>query len=406
MGGSSMKLEFDLFAPDYKRHAYSLYAELREKAPVYKVKMPNGLDGWLITRYKDALSALKDDRFIKRGRTVLGEERFKKMMVTEESEYLIEHMLAMDPPDHSRLRGLVSKAFTPKMINGMRGNIQKIADELLDQVQNNRQIDLIGDYAFPLPIIVISEMLGIPAQDRLKFRDWSNAIIDANNHPDRMREAALHIKAFVAYLKKLIEERRQNPTDDLISGLVHVEEEGENLSEKELYAMIFLLIVAGHETTVNLIGNGVLALLENPDQMAILKRKPELIQSAVEEFLRYYSPVEFATNRFAAEDVNWHGETIKKGDMVLVGLASANRDPAQFANPDQLDITRKQNPHIGFGYGIHYCLGAPLARLEAQIAIMSLLNRYPDLKLGVSPDQMEWRPSFLMRGLKELPVIC
>ncbi|WP_033101317.1 MULTISPECIES: cytochrome P450 [Thermoactinomyces] len=400
-----MKLQFDLFAPDYKKHSYAFYTELREKAPVYKVKMPNGLDAWLITRYEDALSALKDSRFIKRGRTALGEERFKKLIVLEESEYLMETMLAMDPPDHTRLRSLVSKAFTPKMIQGMHENIQNIADGLLEKMEKGKPIDLMSEFAFPLPIIVISEMLGIPTEDRMKFRDWSNAIIDANNHPDRMRKAGPKIKAFVAYLQELVEKRRQNSTDDLISSLVHAEAEGDKLSEKELYAMIFLLIVAGHETTVNLIGNGVLALLENPDQMALLQQNPELIQTAVEEFLRYYSPVEFTTNRFAIEDVNWHGETIKKGDMVLVALASANRDPEQFVNPDQLDITRKHNPHIGFGYGIHYCLGAPLARLEAQIAISSLLNRFPDIKPGTSLEQLEWRPSFLMRGLKELPVI-
>ncbi|WP_246512235.1 cytochrome P450 [Polycladomyces abyssicola] len=229
----------------------------------------------------------------------------------------------------------------------------------------------------------------------MKFRDWSNAIVDASNHPEKMRQAVPQIKEFVAYLSDLIENRRRYPAEDLISGLVHAEAEGEKLTEKELYAMIFLLIVAGHETTVNLIGNGVLALFENPEQLELLKNHPEWMPSAVEEFLRYYSPVEFATNRFAGKEVTMHGQTIKRGDMVLVALASANRDPRQFADPNRLDITRKHNPHIGFGYGIHYCLGAPLARLEAKIAISTLIKRIPGLALGVPRKQLEWRSSFL-----------
>lgn len=399
------QFNFDLFAPDYKNFAYSLYEELRENAPVYRIRMPNGLDGWIITRYEDAVNVLKDPRFLKRGRTVLGEERFSQIISAPEIELLLHHMLAMDPPDHTRLRGLVSKAFTPSMVNGLADRIQTIADELLDRVLEAGRMDLIHDYAFPLPIIVISDMLGIPLDDRMKFRDWSNAIVDASNHPEKLRQAVPQIKEFAAYLSDLIEKRRRYPAEDLISGLVHAEAEGEKLTEKELYSMIFLLIVAGHETTVNLIGNGVLALFENPEQLELLKNHPEWMPSAVEEFLRYYSPVEFATNRFAGEEVTMHGQTIKRGDMVLVALASANRDPRQFADPNRLDITRKHNPHIGFGYGIHYCLGAPLARLEAKIAISTLIKRIPSLALDVPRKQLEWRSSFLMRGLKTFPVV-
>ncbi|MFC7439814.1 cytochrome P450 family protein [Laceyella putida] len=395
----------DLFSGEFKKEAYEIYQELRQTSPVYPVEMPNGTRGWLITRYEDVVAALKDPRFMKNGRAVLGDEYKEKFYVSEETHLLTHHMLAMDPPDHTRLRGLVQKAFSPRLVADLEGRIEEIAKELLDAMEGKAGVDLIEDYAFPLPIIVICEMLGIPAEDRLKFRDWSNVIVDSSNQAEQMRRAVPKIREFIEYLRELFVERRRDPKDDLISGLVHAQEEGNKLSETELLAMVFLLIVAGHETTVNLIGNGVLALLENPDQLSLLKQKPECIHTAVEELLRYYSPVELATNRWVSEDLQWHGQQIKKGDLIIVCLASANRDPNQFNEPDRLDITRKPNPHVAFGQWIHHCLGAPLARLEAKVAIPALFERFPHLALGVPREELAWRSSYLMRGLHQLPVI-
>ena len=263
---------------------------------------------------------------------------------------------------------------------------------------------LIDAYAFPLPIMVITEMLGIPYADRDTFRRWSNTLVQGESFMQASAEEEVIAEEFVTYLRKLIAERRARAQDDLVSGLVQAEDRGDALSEDELIAMIFLLLVAGHETTVNLIGNGVLALLQHPDQLALLKRDPTLIISAVEEFLRYESPVETSTLRFAREDVVIGDQVIPRGEMVLVVLGSANRDEAQFTQPDDLDITRERNRHLAFGHGIHYCLGAPLARIEGQIAINTLLRRMPDLRLTVAPEQLVWRPGILIRGPVALPV--
>ncbi|WP_276207683.1 cytochrome P450 family protein [Paludifilum halophilum] len=392
----------DFFSSEFKAEAYPVYAELRAKDPVYRITMPDGQTGWVITRYQDAVSALKDNRLVKNPRGLISSEDM--VLSTMERDFITRHMLSSDPPDHTRLRSLVHKAFTPRMIEGLRQRIEQIVHGLLDEAEQRKRMDLIDDFAFPLPIIVICEMLGIPVQDRDRFREWSNAVIRATNHPERMQEAVPSIRAFIDYLRDLFDKRRGRPGDDLISALLHVESEGEQLTENELYSTVFLLIVAGHETTVNLIGNGVLALLEHPDQMDKLKNDPGLIRSTIEEMLRFYSPVEVATNRWAAEEVELHGKRIPKGDMVLVVLASANRDENRFDEPDRFDITRGANRHIAFGMGIHYCLGAPLARLEGEIAVNTLLQRMPDLRFGVDPKTLKWRPSYLMRGLIHLPV--
>ncbi|QKG85017.1 cytochrome P450 [Kroppenstedtia pulmonis] len=394
-----------LFSPDFKEKSHHFYAELRRHDPVHPIRMPSGQRGWMITRYDDAVSVLKDNRFVKNVRSVMEPQEVKRLFpAMEELDLLINHMLGLDPPDHTRLRTLVHKAFTPRMIQELEGRINEIADDLLNRVQNRGRMDLIEDFAFPLPIIVISEMLGIPIEDREKFRDWSNQFLGATNQPEKMAEISPDLKDFMNYLRGLFNQRRNHPREDLISGLVHVKEAGEQLSEAELFAMVFLLIIAGHETTVNLIGNGTLALLEYPEQMEKLKKHPEYYPSAVEELLRYYSPVELATNRWASEDVTLYDKRISQGDLMIVVLASANRDEEQFTDPDRLDITRKNNRHIAFGMGIHYCLGAPLARLEGKIAFETLLRRMPDLRLNTDSEKLEWRYSYLMRGLKSLPV--
>ncbi len=266
-------------------------------------------------------------------------------------------------------------------------------------------MDLIDDYAFPLPITVIAELLGVPAEDRNKFREWSNAAVSGDTTQEYMEKVLLpHMQAFTGYLRAMFEEKRKNPKDDLISGLVRAEEAGDKLSEDELLGMVFLLLIAGHETTVNLIGNGMLALLQHPDQLQKLREDPSLIKPAIEELLRYDGPVESSTERFAREDIAIGGTVIPKGEMVMVVIASADHDPERFANPDELDLTRADNKHLAFGKGIHFCLGAPLARMEGQIAINTLLRRIPELRLADSPGSLTWRPGMVLRGLKGLPV--
>jgi cytochrome P450 PksS len=286
----------------------------------------------------------------------------------------------------------------------MRARAEQLSNELLDTVQARGCMDLIREYAMPLPTTIIAEILGVPAADRHAFQRWSNALIAASESPLFALRALLPIMAFLRYIRKLVRARRANPADDLVTALVRAEEAGDQLSEDELLAMIFLLLVAGYETTVNLIGNGTLALLQHPDQLAKLRADPALIGSAVEELLRYANPVTTTTDRYAREDLTIADTMIPRGALVILVLASANRDERQFANPGMLDITRAPNKHLTFGWGAHFCIGAPLARLEGQIAITTLLRRCPDLRLAASPATLRWRPGLEMNGLKALPV--
>ncbi len=312
-------------------------------------------------------------------------------------------MLNLDPPDHTRLRGLV-KAFSPKLIDQMHGRIEMLTNDLLDAVQGRGRMDLIRDYALPLPATIIAEMLGVPVEDRHVFHRGTNAIISAASSSWAMLKAVPSAWSLIRYIRKIVRMRGADPHDDLVSALARAEEAGDTLSEDELLAMVFLLLAAGHETTVNLIGNGTLALLEHPDQMDKLRNDPALIKPAVEELLRYTSPVEMATERYAREDVTMAGVTIPRGEMVFAVIASANRDERQFADPDTLDVTREPNKHLAFGLGPHFCLGAPLARLEGKIAINTLLRRIPDMRLTAAPDAPRWRRGLLLRGLESLPV--
>jgi cytochrome P450 len=357
---------------------------------------PDGQHGWLITRYDDAIEVLKDPRFIKDLSKLYGDSM-------EQESVFMHTMLFSDPPDHKRLRGLVQKAFTPQMIAGMRGRIQEIANELLDVAASKTKMNLIDDFAFPLPIIVICEILGVPSTDRDKFRVWSNSLIEGSNG-EHAEEMFQHTNEFIQYLSQWFEKVRQNPGNDLISQLIMTDENGDQLNERELYGVVTLLIIAGHETTVNLIGNSILALLENPEQLNLLKNKPELIHNAIEESLRFNGPVEFSTSRWANEDMDFRGKSIRKGDLIVLALNSANHDPNQFKDPDIFDITKEKSPHLAFGKGVHLCLGAPLARLEGEIAINSFIKRFPHIELAVSKDQLEWRPGMIVRGVKEIPL--
>lgn len=382
-----------------RNNPHPLYEQMRRDDPIYRV-----IDGlnhvvWFFTNYEDTVAVLKDKRFIKNGRKNLPPE-IRKQYYNETVDPMwapIEfHMLNQDPPDHTRLRALVHKAFTPRRVRDLEPRIRDIAQELLDAMAQKEEGDLIADFAFPLPITVIAEMLGIPGEDREKFRDWTQTILTGRGGASVME--------FAQYMNAQIEQRRQNETDDILSALIRAEEDGDKLDHMELLSMIFLLLVAGHETTVNLIGNGLLALMQHPDQFALLRDDPNLIDSAIEEFLRYDGPVDATTLRFAGEDIDWKGHQIQAGDIVHPLLLAANRDPDVFEHPHKLDITRDPNPHLAFGQGIHYCVGAPLARMEGRIAITMLLEKHPNLQLNADPSTLQRNGLLLINGLQELPV--
>jgi len=394
----------NIASPGFKANPFPFYARLRAEAPAYRMTLPTKETAWLITRYDDVAMVLKDERFVKDTTNALtpgqaaNQRWFRKVFKS-----LKRNMLNLDPPDHTRLRGLV-KAFSPRLIEQMRGRIEMLTNDLLDAVQGRGRMDLIRDYALPLPTTIIAEMLGVPVEDRHAFHRGTRAIISAASSSWAMLKAVPSAWSLLRYIRGIVRKRRADPHDDLVSALARAEETGDTLSEDELLAMVFLLLVAGHETTVNLIGSGTLALLEHPDQMDKLRNDPALIKPAVEELLRYTSPVEMATERYAREDVTMAGVTIPRGEMVYAVMASANRDERQFANPDTLNVTREPNKHLAFGLGPHFCLGAQLARLEGQIAINTLLRRVPDLRLTGPPDVPRWRRGLLLRGLESLPV--
>ncbi|MEM7535657.1 MAG: cytochrome P450 [Chloroflexota bacterium] len=324
-------------------------------------------------------------------------------------QLLQNHMLNLDAPDHTRLRKLVSKTFTIRRINDLAPRTQEIADALIDPIQAQGYMDLIDDFAVPLPITVISEMLGVPPEDRPLFSRASAMFIAPETFENSMLEYGPVMREFIDYLTNIFAQRRQEPKDDLISALLQVEEEGEQLSEAEMYSMVVLLMVAGHETTANLIGNGLLALMEYPEQRVLLEREPERIDAFVEEILRHNGPAERVTMRYAAEDTELAGKLIRRGERVTVVAGAANRDPKQFANPDQFNMTRTDNKHMGFGYGVHYCVGAPLARMEAKIAVQTLLRRLPNLRLADhaynADEGILWNTGILVRGMVRMPVV-
>ncbi|MEV3874751.1 cytochrome P450 [Streptomyces sp. NPDC049906] len=401
-----------LFSWEFATDPYPAYAWLREHAPVHRTRLPSGVEAWLVTRYADARQALADGRLSKnpehhdepahaRGRTGIPGERKAELMT---------HLLNIDPPDHTRLRRLVSKAFTPRRVAAFAPRVQQLTDRFIDDFAARGEADLIHEFAFPLPIYAICDLLGVPAEDQDDFRDWAGMMIRHGGGP--RGGVARSVKKMRGYLVDLIHRKRADPGEDLISGLIRASDHGEHLTEGEAAAMAFILLFAGFETTVNLIGNGTFALLTHPEQRALLQGSLNdgtagstgLLSTAVEELLRYDGPVEMATWRFATEPLRLGGQDVERGDPVLVVLAAADRDPARFDRPDHLDLTRRDNPHLGYGHGIHYCLGAPLARLEGQTALATLLRRLPDLELAAAPEELRWRGGLIMRGLRTLPV--
>ncbi len=395
----------DLLTQETKSNPSVFYAHLRTQEPLIYVDDFLGMGkAWIVTNYEDAIMLLKDPRFTKDRRKVLSPVDEAAPVPENSFISLMQSMINVDPPDHTRLRGLVSKAFTPRMIEQLHPRIQQITDELLDAVQERGAMDLVNDFAYPLPITVISEMLGIPVTDRRQFRAWTQIFLNTGEQNQQEALKGSAIGEFIQYIKTLLDEKRAHPGSDLTSNLVQAEENRDRLSENELISMLFLLIVAGHETTVNLISNGTLALLQHPDQVQRLQHDPSLIATTIEELLRYTGPVNLSDERWASEDIQIHGQLIRKGEIVYASLVGANTDPQQFQNPEVLDITRRENQHLAFGKGIHYCLGAPLARLEGQIALGTLFQRLPHLRLASNPEELLWNNNPILRGLRSLPV--
>ncbi|NMO36479.1 cytochrome P450 [Streptomyces sp. GMY01] len=382
----------------FTRDPYPVYARLRAEGPVHRIRMPEGgAEAWLVVGYEAGRAALADPRLTK-------DWSKASPALPLGSVSSGPHMLRADPPDHTRLRRLVSREFTPRRVEELAPRVQKTTDALLDAMLTapDGRADLVEALSFPLPISVICELLGVPDLDRDSFRTWSNDATGATDPEQRSGAAA----AMARYIEDLVAAKRDDPGDDLLSGLIHgTDENGDGLAHDELVGMAWLLLVAGHETTVNLVSNGVLALLTHPGQLAALRADLSLLDGAVEEMLRYDGPVETPTYRFTTEPVTLAGTPVPGGgELVLVALADADRDPARFPDPDRFDIRRDARGHVAFGHGIHYCLGAPLARLEARIAVRTLLERCPELALDIHPAAIMWRPGMMIRGPRSLPV--
>ncbi len=393
----------DITSASFKADPFPFYARLRRESPVHEIVLPGRQPAWLVTRYDDVIALLKDERFVKSPANVrLSDKSYREPWLPPMFRPLARNMLDLDPPDHTRLRGIVQKAFTPRVVEQLRARVETIAGDLLAAMRRRRRMDVIADFALPLPTIVIAEMLGVPSEQQHRFHRWSQAIVSANWSKWSMLRALPNVMAFVRYIRRLIALKRLHPADDLVTALVSARESEDRLSDDELLAMIFLLLIAGHETTVNLIGNGTLALLQHPAEMQRLRDDSTILGPAIEELLRFGSPLETATERYAREDLSFAGTTLPAGALVYAVLASANRDESVFTDADQLDLRRDPNRHLSFGLGIHYCLGAPLARMEGQIAFRALLRTFPGLRLTNEP--LRWRRGLVLRGLKRLQV--
>ncbi|MGD0311712.1 MAG: cytochrome P450 [Acidimicrobiales bacterium] len=400
---------FDPFDPLWSADPFPLYADLRERAPIHR----NDMGFWVVARHADCLAVLRDRRASSDSLNVAIEnmpEGFRTPIAEDDpvAVAMIEMrpFLFRDPPDHTRLRGLVSKAFTPRVVESLRAGTQRVVDELLDAAIEAGQVDLLEAFAYPLPVRVICDLLGVPTADEDRFRGWSHALARGLDPDFLLTEEVIDARGeavmqFSQYFFELLADRKRNPGEDLLSRLVEAEEAGATLSEAELLSTCILLLVAGHETTVNLIAGGTLALLQHPDQLERFRSDPEVTRSGVEEMLRYVSPVQL-TGRALTEDCEFGGVEFAAGDFAMLLLASGNHDPDQFDDPERFDVTRTPNNHLGFGFGIHHCLGAPLARMETQVALASLVRRAPGLTLAV--DDVVYKSNVVLRGMEALPV--
>ncbi|MFD8975334.1 cytochrome P450 [Streptomyces sp. NPDC059593] len=387
-------IELGEYGADFTANPYPYYAKLRASGPVHEVRMPDGYQFWLVVGHEEGRAAFADPRLAK-SPSVIG-------VRPPEEDVIGVHLLAADAPDHTRLRRLVTGVFTGRRVEALRPRIERLTGELADAMEPAGRADLVDAYAFPLPITVICELLGVPAEDRDTFRNWSNELVTPAGEDGYLGA----LQGFGGYLDGLIEDKRAaGPADDLLSGLIAARaEDGDRLSGPELRAMAYLLLIAGHETTVNLISNTVRNLLTHPEQLAALRADPGLLDGAIEESLRYDGPVETSTFRFTREPVTIGGTEIPAGASVLVAIGALDRDPARFPDPDRFDIRRDTRGHLAFGHGLHYCLGAPLARLEGRIALRTLLDRFPRLEPDPEGDPWEWVPGLLIRGVRRLPV--
>ena len=372
---------------------------MRADGPVSLAILPNGWPAWFVTGYADVRAALADPRLVKDGR----KRPHRGWMPAKVNDFINTNMLNIDPPDHTRLRRLVLKAFTPRRIAALRPRVEEITSSLLDAMASRGDTaDLVQAFAFPLPVTVISELLGIPAADQQQFSAWAHTVVATDStYEEALVEAR---QAMYDYFTSLLSAKRRSPSDDLLSALIMARDDDESLSEPELIAMVYLLLIAGHETTVNLIANGTLALLTHPGELARLRADASLLPSAVEELLRFTGALNHATERFTLEPTEIGGLTIPANKLVICAISDANRDPERFPDPGRLDLTRDATGHVAFGHGIHYCLGAPLARLEAEVALGALVSRFPALSLAVPAAELRWRPSSFVHGLESLPV--
>jgi cytochrome P450 len=386
---------------EFEQNPHTLYDVLRSEAPVREIIAPGGTKVWLVTRYDDAKSVLNDNRLsknIEAGQKVIQRHTDGEAGMVFASE-LAAHMMNADPPDHTRLRKQVNKVFTQRAVEKLGPRIEEITTELLDAMEGHDEVDLMRALAYPLPMAVICELLGVPSDDQERFKGWVPTQLSGGD-PESMAQATT---ALLGYLYELIESKRSQPADDLLTGLVRSSDDGK-LNTQELVSMAFLLLVAGNETTVNLIGNGAYALLRHPDQLAALRADRSLMPGAVDELLRYESPVNTSSLRFTTEPIEVGGVVIPEGELVVVALTSANRDESQFPDAASLDIHRQAGASLSFGHGIHYCVGAQLARLEAQIAFDRLFDRFPHIRLAADPADLRWQPGTALRGLRSLPV--
>jgi cytochrome P450 len=426
-------VRLDITDPTFMATAYDTYSDLREKGRIARVTFGSAEDEktsdsprndffsretLFVTHYDDVVATLLDDHFSVDPRSRLTPEQREQAPETpEEFRPFTRSIISIDPPDHTRIRKLVQPSFTGRGMEAMRPGIQKIVDDLLDKVERDaaargevaphRTMELVEAFAYPFPVTVISDMLGIPQEDRARIRGWTENLLRV----DRGRDEAMNeqvragLREFTNYLTELFARKRREPGDDMISRMVLIEEDGDILNEEEMLGTVFLMYLAGHVTTVNLVGNGVVALLTHPQQWAKLQADPTLAKNVVEETLRYWGPVDFIGRRWATQDLDIAGATVLKGEQVAVSLAAANRDPDRFAEPDAFDISRDDaNRHVAFGKGIHVCLGAPLARVEGQVAFETLVRRYPELRLAVPADDVHWSGSFL-RGFRQVPLL-
>jgi cytochrome P450 len=400
----TIKHPIDISSPAFIQHKETYYRWLRAEAPVYKGKL-SIISIYLLSRYDDCVAMLKDPRFVRDRTTVTGGKNRLPFPVPKAISLMARSMILEDEPAHRRLRNLVHKAFTPRALARLEGRIAQLTHELLDVAELQGTVDLMQAYALPIPVTVIQELVGVSEADMPRFRSGIRVLSEGFTGWNFLRTIVWDLPATVRFVRELIVRKRADPGDDILTGLIHAEEAGQQLSDDELVSMVLLLILAGYETTVHLITNSVVSLLLHPDQLARLRAEPELAGSAVEEVLRYTGPVQNTKPAYATEDVTLHGVTIPKGAMVMPLLGAANHDPAVFAQPERFDIGRTPNRHLGFGQGIHYCLGAPLARLETRIALTTLLERSPSLRLAVQPEELVLQPVPSWHRYAALPVV-